>query len=202
MLGFCFLVFGQFPAFEHRRLRELGTGTPISPNKGMKKLTASQLIGQRGEFLVAERAMAIAFAFDVRSRLETGVDGMLELRDPKTGRMLAQWISAQPTGTGAFLFEAFIPRKFKSHSFAHRGARVIDTDTLLRISLVLRVSSDGQEHEQDSEDNPDVNAHQGITVELNAARTLALSRELCRVLSGRGLEIRPWPSRLVPPRAP
>jgi hypothetical protein len=192
VLGFCFPVFGQFPAFEHRRLRELGTGTPISPNKGMKKLTASQLIGQRGEFLVAERAMAIGFAFDVRSRLETGVDGMLELRDPKTGRMLAQWI----------LFEAFIPRKFKSNSFAHRGARVIDTDTLLRISLVLRVSSDGQEHEQDSEDNPNVNAHQGITVELNAARTLALSRELCRVLSGRGLEIRPWPSRLVPPRAP
>jgi hypothetical protein len=47
-----------------------------------------------------------------------------------------------------FSFEAFIPPKFKSHSFAHRGARVIDTDTLLRISLVLRVSSDGQEHEQ------------------------------------------------------
>src|SRR3982074_351029 len=101
-----------------------------------------------------------------------------------------------------FSFEAFIPRKFKSHSFAHRGVRVIDTDTLLRISLVLRVSSDGQEHEQDSEDNPNVNAHQGITVKLNAARTLAISRELCRVLSGRGLEIRPGPSRLVPPRAP
>ena len=61
----------------------------------MKKLTANQLIGQRGEFLVAERAMAMGFAFDVRSRLETGVDGMLELRDPKTGRMLAQWIGAQ-----------------------------------------------------------------------------------------------------------
>jgi hypothetical protein len=53
VLGFCFPVFGQFPAFEHRKSRELGTGTPISPNKGMKKLTASQLIGQRGEFLVA-----------------------------------------------------------------------------------------------------------------------------------------------------
>jgi hypothetical protein len=172
VLGFCFPVFGQFPAFEHRRSRELGTGTPISPNKGMKKLTASQLIGQRGEFLVAERAMAIGFAFDVRSRLETGVDGMLELRDPKTGRMLAQWIGAQPTGTGAFLFEAFIPRKFKSNSFAHRGARVIDTDTLLRISLVLRVSSDGQEHEQDSEDNPNVNAHQGSPAAALPARRI------------------------------
>jgi hypothetical protein len=41
---------------------------------------------------------------------------------------------------------------------AHRSGRVIDTDTL--ISLVLHVSSDGQEHEQDSEDNPNINAHQ------------------------------------------
>ena len=41
----------------------------------MKKLTANQLIGQRGEFLVAELAMALGFALDVRSRLETGVDG-------------------------------------------------------------------------------------------------------------------------------
>jgi hypothetical protein len=41
---------------------------------------------------------------------------------------------------------------------AHRSGRVIDTDTL--ISLVLHVSSDGQEREQGPEDNPDVNAHQ------------------------------------------
>jgi hypothetical protein len=87
----------------------------------MKKLTASQLIGQRGEFLVAERAMAIGFAFDVRSRLETGVDGMLELRDPKTGRMLAQWIGAQPTGTGAFLLRHSFPansNQIRSHTEA------------------------------------------------------------------------------------
>ena len=42
---------------------------------------------------------------------------------------------------------------------AHRSGRVIDTDTL-RISPVVQVSSDGQEREQDSEDNPNVNAHQ------------------------------------------
>jgi hypothetical protein len=39
--------------------------------------------------------MAMGFAFDVQGRLETGVDGMLELRDPRTHRMLAQWIGAQ-----------------------------------------------------------------------------------------------------------
>jgi hypothetical protein len=158
VLGFCFPVFGQFPAFEHRRLRELGTGSPCRRHAG---------------------------AAGPEDRPDAGA---VDRRPADRDR--------------GFSFEAFIARKFKSNSFAHRGARVIDTDTLLRISLVLRVSSDGQEHEQDSEDNPNVNAHQGITVELNAARTLALSRELCRVLSGRGLEIRPWPSRLVPPRAP
>jgi hypothetical protein len=42
---------------------------------------------------------------------------------------------------------------------AHRGGRVIDTDTL-RISSVVHVSSDGEEREQDSDDNPNVNAHQ------------------------------------------
>jgi len=42
---------------------------------------------------------------------------------------------------------------------AHRGGRVIDTNTL-RIFLVLHVPSDGQEREQGSEDNPDVHAHQ------------------------------------------
>jgi hypothetical protein len=43
---------------------------------------------------------------------------------------------------------------------AHRGGRIIDTDTL-RISLVLLVSSDDQEREQGSEDNtPNVSAHQ------------------------------------------
>ena len=45
----------------------------------------------------------------------------------------------------------------------HPGGRIIDTDTL-RISLVLQVSSDDQEHEQGSEDNnPNVNAHQSTS---------------------------------------
>lgn len=38
---------------------------------------------------------------------------------------------------------------------AHRGNRVIDTDTL-RISVVLQVSSNDQEREQHSEDYPNV----------------------------------------------
>jgi hypothetical protein len=42
---------------------------------------------------------------------------------------------------------------------AKGGARVVGTDAL-RISPVVQVSSGGQECEQDSEDNPNINAHQ------------------------------------------
>jgi len=44
-----------------------------------------------------------------------------------------------------------------------RGARVIGTDAP-RIALVVRESSDGKEHQQESEDNPNVNAHQSSPV--------------------------------------
>ena len=42
---------------------------------------------------------------------------------------------------------------------AHRGGRIIGTDTL-RVSPVVQVSSDHHEREQDSNDNPNINAHQ------------------------------------------
>src|SRR5262249_37869352 len=41
----------------------------------------------------------------------------------------------------------------------HRGARVVGADAL-RISLILQETSDGEEHKQDSEDDPNINAHQ------------------------------------------
>jgi hypothetical protein len=55
---------------------------------------------------------------------------------------------------------------------AHRGARVIGTDTL-RISIVLHVSSDDQEREQGSEDNPKVNAHQSASERIRAPLSLS-----------------------------
>lgn len=61
----------------------------------MKKLTKSQLIGQRGELLAAERTMAMGYAFQATNRLETGVDGLLELRDQQTGQMLGKWVACQ-----------------------------------------------------------------------------------------------------------
>ncbi|HEV2550126.1 MAG TPA: DUF4365 domain-containing protein [Stellaceae bacterium] len=73
----------------------------------MKTLSQNQLIGQRGEHLVAERTLSMGFAFNGCNRLETGIDGFLELRDPQTGRTLAQWIGAQvkTTDTGPYAYE-------------------------------------------------------------------------------------------------
>jgi hypothetical protein len=50
-------------------------------------------------------------------------------------------------------------REARSSPPAHRGARVIGTDAL-RIVLILREPSDGQECKQDSEDDPNISAHQ------------------------------------------
>ena len=73
----------------------------------MKKLSQNQIIGQRGEFLVGDRTLAMGFSFDARNRLETGIDGFLELRNPQTGQTLALWIGAQvkTTEDGAYVRE-------------------------------------------------------------------------------------------------
>jgi len=48
-------------------------------------------------------------------------------------------------------------REARSLPLAHRSARVIGTDALL-ISLILQEPSDGQEHKQDTKDDPNINA--------------------------------------------
>ena len=63
-------------------------------------------------------------------------------------------------GCSPFLFAPFFFGFFHLFStLAHRSGRVIGTDTL-RVFLVSQVSSHGEKHEQESEDNPNVNAHQ------------------------------------------
>jgi hypothetical protein len=47
----------------------------------------------------------------------------------------------------------------RSSPLAHRSARVIGTDALY-ILLVSPEPSDGEEHKQDTKDNPNINAHQ------------------------------------------
>ena len=47
---------------------------------------------------------------------------------------------------------------------AHRSARIIGADAL-RIVLISREPSDGQERNQNNKDDPNINAHQNSTYE-------------------------------------
>lgn len=73
----------------------------------LKKLSQGQIIGQRGEHLVADRTLAMGFAYTQADRLETGVDGFLELRDRQTRQTLGKWIGVQvkTTEAGAYVGE-------------------------------------------------------------------------------------------------
>lgn len=64
-----------------------------------KKITRNQIIGEVGENAVRGRFLHMGFQFDVRSRLEAGIDGIAEIMDD--GRPLAQMIAVQVKATHA-----------------------------------------------------------------------------------------------------
>ena len=64
-------------------------------------------------------------------------------------------------GTNQARIEAAM-REARRPPFARRCGRVIGTD-MLRMSPLLHVSSDGQEREQGSKDDPNANAHQRLS---------------------------------------
>jgi len=77
---------------------------------------------------------------------------------------------------------------------ADSGGRVIDTDAL-RISPVVQVSSDGQEREQDSDDNPNVNAHQSrpaVAMLLNNLASRQYTRNIFNGLMSRLIADLQW----------
>jgi hypothetical protein len=62
----------------------------------LKKLHPNQIAGERGVLLFSERILAAGLSFHTTSgSLDTGIDGFIELRDPQTGEVRAQYIAAQ-----------------------------------------------------------------------------------------------------------
>jgi hypothetical protein len=105
----------------------------------LKKLSQNQITGQRGEFLVGDRTLAMGFGFDATNRLETGIDGFLELRDPQTGQTLARWIGAQvkTTDSDAYVREddAGFEYLLKPDDLTYwRGANIPVIIVLVRLS--------------------------------------------------------------------
>ena len=62
-----------------------------------KTITNNQLLGEIGEASVRLRFLNMGFQFDVRSRLEAGIDGIAEVMDK--GRPLARMIAVQVKAT-------------------------------------------------------------------------------------------------------
>jgi hypothetical protein len=67
----------------------------------VKTVTDAQLPGELGETLVKARFYRLGLVFEGRGRLETGIDGTIELRDQVTGRMLGKTIAVQVKSTAA-----------------------------------------------------------------------------------------------------
>lgn len=61
----------------------------------VKKISEQQRIGQQGVHLLGARLLSVGLSFQPNGPLDAGIDGFLELRDPETGEVRAQWITAQ-----------------------------------------------------------------------------------------------------------
>ncbi len=61
----------------------------------MKTVTDNQINGDLGETLVKAAVQGLGHVFEGRGRLETGIDGTIEFRDPATRRMLGKTVAVQ-----------------------------------------------------------------------------------------------------------
>lgn len=60
-----------------------------------KTITDNQVRGELGEALVKAKVLALGHTFQASGRLETGIDGTIEFRNPQTGQMTGKTIAVQ-----------------------------------------------------------------------------------------------------------
>jgi hypothetical protein len=64
-----------------------------------KRITDSQILGELGETAIKKLVLEMRFIYDPRGRLEAGMDGIIELRDPKSGAPLGKLLGVQVKAT-------------------------------------------------------------------------------------------------------
>jgi Domain of unknown function (DUF4365) len=64
-----------------------------------KRITDSQVLGELGETAVKKIALQMGFLYEQRGRLEAGTDGIIELRDPRSGVPLGKLLAVQVKST-------------------------------------------------------------------------------------------------------
>ena len=65
-----------------------------------KTITDSQILGELGETAIKKLVLQMHFIYEARGRLEAGPDGIIELRDPKSGAPLGKLLVVQVKATG------------------------------------------------------------------------------------------------------
>lgn len=73
-----------------------------------KRITDSQVLGELGETAIKKIVLETGFLYEQRGRLEAGTDGIIELRDPKSGAPLGKLLGVQvkSTDSGQYVRES------------------------------------------------------------------------------------------------
>ncbi len=66
-----------------------------------KKITDSQILGELGETAVKKLVLEMGMIYEHHGRLEAGIDGLIELRDPSTHASLGKLLGVQVKSTAA-----------------------------------------------------------------------------------------------------
>ena len=66
-----------------------------------KKITDGQVLGELGETVVKRLVLDMGMLYEHRGRLEAGIDGLIELRDPSTHAPLGKLLGVQVKSTAA-----------------------------------------------------------------------------------------------------
>lgn len=72
-----------------------------------KRITDNQMLGELGETAIKKLVLEMQFIYDPRGRLEAGTDGIIELREPKSGAPLGKLLGVQvkSTESGQYICE-------------------------------------------------------------------------------------------------
>ena len=72
-----------------------------------KRITDNQILGELGETAIKKLVLEMHFIYESRGRLEAGTDGIIEVRDPKSGAPLGKLLAVQvkATSTGQYIRE-------------------------------------------------------------------------------------------------
>lgn len=105
----------------------------------MKTVTDNQLNGELGETLIKAAVQRLGHVFEGRGRLETGIDGTIEFRDPATRRMLGKMVAVQVKTTVGGRYQRETEARFE-YLLRTTDLEYWQTSNLPVVIMLLRLS--------------------------------------------------------------